>query len=425
MNPWITERWIDRYREKSASKEQAIELIESGQKVFLAPFCNEPQTLVEELVAQKDRFQDVSLFNIIVGSPCLYGKPACHPHFAIRTFLGSPALQDAFLKNACEYVPMNLSDVPDWLCREKVDVALIQASPPDQDGYCNLGISVDVIQALVKNASLVIAELNPRLPHSHGETLLPMSDIDCFIVADRPLLTIQDTDPTTEEIAIGAFVADLIPDYATIQVGIGKLANSILRALKTKKGLGIHSGSITEPVMELMELGVITNEKKEVCPFKTVCTTIAGTDALYEYAYDNPNIELMPVDFTHNAAVISEMNHFYAINSALEVDLSGQVNAEQINGMALAGVGGQMDFIHGARLSKGGRSIIVLPSTAKGGKVSRITHSLHSVTSLKSEIDYIVTEYGVAELFGKTLKERKEAMIAIAHPAFREQLANG
>ena len=417
--------WIDKYKEKVTSKKQAIHQIQSGQTVFLAPFCNEPQTLVEELVAQKKRFHDVTLFNVVAGSPCLYGAPSCHPHFSIRSFLGSPALKKAFLNGACDYVPMNLSDLPEWLDRGEIDVSLIQASPPDQDGYCNLGISVDLIHALVKNASMVIAELNPQLPRSHGETLLHIDEIDYFIVADRPLLTIPDTEPSQEEIQIGRFVAELIPDYATIQVGIGKLANSILRSLKNKKGLGMHSGSITEPVMELMELGVITNEKKEVSPFKTVCTTITGSEALYDYADKNLNIELMPINFTHSAAVISSINRFYAINSALEVDLSGQVNAEQANGIPVAGVGGQMDFIHGARLSKGGKSIIALPSTAKGGTISRITQSLSSVTTLKSEIDYIVTEYGVADLFGKTLKERKEALIAIAHPNFRRQLADG
>ncbi|MFD6210799.1 acetyl-CoA hydrolase/transferase family protein [Peribacillus sp. NPDC060253] len=418
----VNKTWDAVYSTRQVSAKQAISTIHSFQKVFLAPFCNEPQTLVEELVRQKDRFKNVFLYNMVIGSPCVYADTACHPHFKIRTFLSSPLLKKAFLNDACEYLPVNLSEIPRWIKQEKIDVALIQVSPPNDAGYCNLGISVDFVQTLIKEATYVIAELNSQMPLTNGDTLLHISEIDQFVLSDRPLLSIPSGEPSEEEVAIGKFVAELIPDYSTIQLGVGKIADSILLSLKSKKGLGIHSGSITDPVKELIELGVITNENKEINQYKTVCATITGTEELYEFCHLNESIEIYPTDYTHNAAIISRISNFHSVNSALEVDIFGQVNAEQIGDFTMAGVGGQMDFIRGARLSKGGKAIIALPSTVKKGTQSRIKTKISYVTSLKSEIDYVVTEFGVASLFGKSLRERAKALIKIAHPNFREQL---
>lgn len=415
---------VNLYNARLTTPKKAISLIQSFQKVFLAPFCNEPQTLVEEMVSQKERLKDVQLYNAIIGSPCIYAKTECHNHFKIRTFLGSSSLKGAYQNHACDYIPVNLSEIPRWLEQEKIDVSLLQVSPPNDEGYCNLGLSVDTIHALIKHAKMIIAQVNNKLPLTSGETLVHVSEIDHFVVSNRPLLTIPSASISEIDKRIGSHVAELIPDYATIQVGVGKIADSILLSLKKKKGLGIHSGSITDSIVELMNLGVITNERKEINPYKTVCTTLTGTEALYYYTHHNQSIELYPVTYTHNAAVIAKLSNFHAINSALEVDLTGQINAEQVGAYPVAGVGGQMDFIHGAKLSKGGKVIIALPSTAKKGTQSRIKARIPFVTSIKSEVDYVVTEYGIASLFGKTLKERAKELIAIAHPKFRNELSS-
>ncbi len=414
---------LEIYHSRLTSAKNAISLIQSFQKVFLAPFCNEPQTLVEEMVKQKERLKDVYLYNAVIGSPCLYATPDCIGHFKIRTFLGSSSFKNAYQHNACDYIPLNLSEIPRFVEHEKIDVALIQVSPPNEEGFCHLGISVDVIPALIKQAKIVIAQVNNKLPITNGDTVVHVSEIDHFVVSHRPILTVPSGNLTEIDRKIGSYVAELIPDYATIQVGVGKIADSILLALKSKKGLGIHSGSITDSVIELINLGVITNERKEINPHKTVCTTLTGTEELYKYAHKNPNIELYPVTYTHNASVIAKISHFYSINSALEVDLTGQINAEQVSTYPLAGVGGQMDFMQGARLSYGGKAIIALPSTAKKGTESRIKAKVPYVTSVKSAVDYVVTEYGIASLFGKTLQERANELIAIAHPKFREELS--
>ncbi|MFE4706930.1 acetyl-CoA hydrolase/transferase family protein [Peribacillus simplex] len=415
--------WNVLYHTRQKKVEEAISFIQSNQKVFLAPFCNEPQTLVEELVRQKDRFHNVDLYNVIIGSPCLYADPSCYEHFNIRTFLSSPHFKGAFLNGNGDYLPLNLAEIPRFIKEEKIDIALIQVSPPNEKGYCNLGLSVDVVQTLIKEANIVIAEVNSQLPITFGDTFVHVSEIDEFVISNRPLITIGGGGvPSNVEMAIGRYVAELIPDHATIQVGLGKIADSIIASLKNKKGIGIHSGSITDSVLELIELGVVTNEYKEINRYKIVCTTLTGTEKLYHYCDKNPNIELYPTNYTHNAAVIAQISNFHSINSALEVDIFGQINAEQVSNYTMAGVGGQMDFIRGARLSKGGKAIIALPSTAKKGTESRIKIEIPYVTTIKSEIDYVITEYGIASLFGKSLKERAKELIAIAHPDFREQL---
>jgi 4-hydroxybutyrate CoA-transferase len=419
----VTKRdWETIYENRITSVEQAIHSIQSHQKVFLAPFCNEPQTLVEELVRQKERLQDVYLYTAIIGSPCKYADPSCHSHFKIRTFLSTPSFKSAFNNQVCDYIPVNLSEISRFITENSIDAAFIQVSPPNEEGYCSLGISIDMIPTLLKKAKTIIAQVNQQLPITNGVTFVHVSQIDHFVLSDRSLLTISNGVPDKVELAIADNVADLVPDKATIQVGVGKLANSILLALKGKKELGIHSGSIIDPVIELMELKVITNEHKEINRFKTVCTTLTGTDDLYRYAHCNTEIELYPAEYTHNPAIISQISNFHAINSALEVDIFGQINAEQVGDYPMGGVGGQMDFIKGARLSKGGKAIIALPSTAKKGTQSRIKISVSNVTTIKSEIDYVVTEYGIASLFGKTLSERAEELINIAHPNFRKQL---
>ncbi|WP_336046842.1 acetyl-CoA hydrolase/transferase family protein [Solibacillus ferritrahens] len=415
--------WKDIYRKRFTTTEKAIQHIESFQKIFLAPMCNEPQALVEELIRQKSRLQEISLYTVVLGSPCKYADIACHPHFNIRTFLSSPLLKKAYENKKCDYLPVNFSEIPRWIKEEHIDVALIQVSPPNADGFCNLGLSVDVVPTLIKEAKIVIAEVNSNLPVTFGETLVHVSEINFFVHSDRSLLTIRNSQPSEEDLKIGRYVATLIPEYATIQVGVGKIASGIIQSLHSKVGLGVHSGSISDDIMELINIGVVTNERKEINRNRTVCTTLTGTNDLYEFCHRNEYIELYPINYTHNAAVISKISNFHSINSALEVSLSGQINAEQIDeNHVVAGVGGQMDFIRASKLSPGGRAIIAMPSTAQFGMVSRIKAHTQYVTSLKSDVDYVVTEYGIAKLFGKSMKERAESLIAIAHPKFRTSL---
>ncbi len=414
--------WLQHYKKRQVKADEAISVIQSHDKIFIAPFCNKPQTLVEELVRQKDRFDQTILYTLNLGSPCLYANPVCESHFIIHSFLHSARLKPAYENQFCDYLPVNLSKISSWLKENPVDVALIQVRPPDENGHCHLGISVDIIHALIQHANVVIAQVNEELPVSHGHVYVDAAEIDHFILSNRPLLEIHSGEGREEERIIGQYVAEIIPERATIQVGVGRLADIILGSLKGKRDLGIHSGSITDTVVELMESGVVTNACKEINPNQTVCTTLTGTERLYGYAHQNEAIQLLPVDYTHNPAIIAQISQFYSINSALEVDLSGNVNAEQAGRYPIGGVGGQMDFIIGSRLSKGGKSIIALPSTAKKGTESRIKLSTTFVTSIKSEIDYVVTEHGVASLFGKTVKQRNAELLAVTHPVFKEEL---
>ncbi|PQD94554.1 acetyl-CoA hydrolase [Pradoshia eiseniae] len=414
--------WLHNYKNRQVKANEAISVIQSHNKVFLAPFCNEPQTLVEELVRQKDRFEQTILYTLNIGSPCLYATPDAESHFIIHSFLHSARLKQAYENHFCDYLPVNLSQIPAWLKENPVDVALIQVSSPDEFGKCHLGISVDIIHTLIEQANIVIAQVNEELPVTHGDVYVDVAEIDHFVLSNRPLLDVPSAAGREEEKIIGQYVAEIIPHRATIQVGVGRLADSILGSLKEKRDLGIHSGSITDMAVDLMESGVVTNAYKEINQHQTICTTLTGTKRLYAFAHQNEAIHLQPVEYTHNPAVIAQINQFYSINSALEVDLLGNVNAEQAGRYPLGGVGGQMDFILGSRLSTRGRSIIALPSTAKKGTESRIRLSTSFVTSVKSEIDYVVTEYGVASLFGKTVKERAAELLAIAHPAFKDKL---
>jgi len=414
--------WLHDYKNRQVKANEAISVIQSHDKVFLAPFCNEPQTLVEELVRQKDRFEQTILYTLNIGSPCLYAHPDAKSHFIIHSFLNSARLQQAYENQFCDYLPVNLSQIPEWLKENPVDVALIQVSPPDENGHCHLGISVDIIHTLIEQANVVIAQVNEELPVTHGHAYVDVAKIDHFVLSNRPLLEVYPAAGREEEKIIGQYVAEIIPHRATIQVGVGRLADSILNSLRDKRDLGIHSGSITDMVVKLMESGIVTNAYKEINPNQTVCTTLTGTKRLYAFAHLNEAIHLQPVDYTHNPAIIAQISQFCSINSALEVDLLGNVNAEQAGRFPIGGVGGQMDFIIGSRLSTRGRSIIALPSTAKKGTESRIKLSTSYVTSIKSEIDYVVTEHGVASLFGKTVKQRGAELLAIAHPVFKEEL---
>jgi 4-hydroxybutyrate CoA-transferase len=414
--------WTKYYESRIVTSEQAISAITQNQSILIAPLSNEPQTLVDQLIEQRHRIQTASIYTMVQGSQCKYASTACLPFFQIRTFLSSPLLKTAFMEGDCDYIPINMSKIPEWIQQKNIDTVLIQISPPNEQGYCCLGISVDYIKTAIQSGKHVIAEVNREVPWTFGETTIHVKDIDAFVVTSRPLLEMIPKPISETERKIGEYVAEIIPDRAAIQIGVGSIADSVLLNLENKQDLGIHTGTFTDGVIHLIEKGVITNEYKSVNKGKIVATNIFGTKKLYEYVDRNPLFELYPADYTHDIGTLAQIDNFYSINSALEVDLTGQINAEKFGPYPIAGVGGQMDFIKGSQASPGGKSIIALPSTAKNDSISRVTSKVAYVTSLKSEIDYVVTEYGIAKLLGKTQKERMEELISIAHPKFREEL---
>lgn len=417
--------WENTYVMRRQSAAQAVGKLQTDQRVVLGALCSEPQTIVEELVEQRVRFSPLHLYVMALGSSCPYANPAHGEHLRIHTFLSSKALSHAFTAGTANYIPINMSQIPLWLRSHPPDAALVQVSPPNAKGYCSLGISVDYTHEAVKQARLVIAEMNDQMPFTYGHSLVHVKDLDCIVTTSRPLLAVPSGSLNEVERKIGYYVAELISDGSTVQLGIGSVPNGVLAALRGHQRLGVHSGLISDSLIPLMESGVITNEHKQINRGRVSAGSVAGSEQLYCYVDQNPAVSLLPCNVTHDISIIAQIKNFVAINSALEVDLSGQINAERIDGLDVGGVGGQMNFLTGANVSEGGKSIIALPSTNRQGTKSRIVPTIScsvAVTSVKSEVNYVVTEYGAAELFGKSMNERASALVNIAHPQFRESL---
>jgi 4-hydroxybutyrate CoA-transferase len=408
-----------------------VNIIPKGARVFMGSCCSEPQTLAEALGECIEQLTAVELHTANLGTPCAYVRfnPGEHlkEHLKIKTFYVAPALKKALKEEWADYIPCNYADLP-RLIEEgvfKPDVAMIQLSPPDENGFCSLGIGVDYHHELIDSAKLVVAEVNKQMPRTSGNTLIPFSVADYWIESDRALLEISPGVIGSVEKRIGENVAELIPDDAIIQIGIGNIIEAVLQALRAKRRLSIHSGTLGDGVIDLIEQGVVANRTKKINPGKTVATSLMGTARLYHYAHLNPLIELYPVVYTHNPATFLRLPGLIAINSALQADLFGQVNAETLNGLQVGGVGGQLDFMNGAVMA-GGKSIIAFPATAGNGKSSRIVPALETadaVTTPRTKVHYVVTEFGIACLKGKSLKQRATALIKIAHPDFREELS--
>lgn len=408
------------------SARQAISYVASGQTVFLGSGCGEPQALVEALVADHARLSHVNIVTGIQGSKTPYVAPELAPHFRLRTFMPSRGVRDAIRDGYADYVPVPLSQIP-RLFRERViplDVAMIQVSPPNDEGQCSLGVSVAYAKAASESAVLVIAEMNARMPRTLGGAWVPISDIDIIVESDRPVLEVPAARQDAELTAIGRNVAGLVPDGATVQVGVGGIAEAVWKALEGHRDLGIHSGSLPDAVVDLVGRGVITNRRKTLDRGRIVAGQLIATRKLYDFAHDNPLFDMRPCDYTHDPSVLARHDRLVSVNSAVEVDLRGQVNAESLGGQQVAGVGGAIDFTVGAVLAPSGRSIVALPATARRGIETRIVAQVDGgvVTSPCSLIDFVVTEHGVAELRGKSLCERARALIAIADPKFREEL---
>jgi acyl-CoA hydrolase len=409
------------------SAAQAVAGITSGQQVFVHGGAATPTPLLEALVARAGELRDVGLIHFHTQGPAPHLAPTMTGHLRHRAlFIGANA-REAVNEGRADYVPVFLSDVPElFTCGVlPLDAALINVSPPDDHGFCSLGTSVDAAMAATRAAKVVIAILNPSMPRTLGDSFVHVDEIDYAIEAD--LAPYEHLEPPIGEVErrIGQYVAELVPDGATLQMGIGSIPGAVGAALRDKRDLGVHTELFTDVVLDLVEAGAVTGAAKEINRGKIVSAFMMGSRRLYRFVNDNPMVEMRPVDYTNDTSVIRRFRRMVAINSAIAIDLTGQVSADSIGTRFYSGVGGQMDFMRGAALAPEGRAIIALPSTAAGGSVSRITAVLAEgagVVTSRAHVRTVVTEYGVAELFGRSIRERVAALTAIAHPDFRDGL---
>lgn len=406
---------------------EALTSVRSGMRVFVGSGCAAPQVLIEALAARAPEVYDVEVLHILTHGPAPYAKPELIDHFRQNSFFIGGNVRPAVHQGLADYTPLFLFEIP-RLFREgrmHIDVALVQVSPPDSHGFCSFGVSVDVVKAAVESADYVIAEVNPNMPRTLGDSFVHVSELDAMVQSDRPILEAPMEAISAEARKIAEFIEGLVPDGATLQTGIGSIPSAVLEALVNKKDLGMHTEMLTEGVIPLIEKGVLNCKKKSFLPGKIVTSFCFGNKKFYEYLHDNPAFEFRPTEFTNDPFQIARNKNMIAISSAIEVDLTGQVCADSIGGKFYSGFGGQVDFVRGAARSEGGKPIIALPSTTKGDTISRITPWLQTgagVVTSRADVHYVVTEYGVAHLHGKTVRERALALIHIAHPKFREEL---
>lgn len=419
--------WKESYQHKIVSAEEAIGHIKSGNRVVTGHACGEPQALIEALVARAAEVENVEIVHMVAMGPAKYTQPEMEKSFRHNALFVGGTTRKAVEEKRADFTPCFFSEIP-RLFKENilpVDVALIQITQPDEYGYCSYGVSADYTKVAAECAKLVIAQVNNCLPRTGGASI-HLDAIDFIVEHDEALIELKPPKIGEIEKAIGGNVAGLIPDGATLQLGIGAIPDAVLLFLTDKKDLGIHSEMFSDGVVALAEAGVITNQKKTINPGKFMATFLMGTKRLYDFVNHNPDVELQSVDYINDPCIVGQHDNMISINSALQVNLMGEVNAEMIGSKQFSGVGGQVDFIRGASRSVNGKSIIALPSTAAGGKISRITCELDrgaAVTTSRNDVHYVVTEYGVASLRGKSLRERASALIGISHPDFRDSLA--
>ena len=412
------------------SPEEAVAGIKSRDQIYIQCAAAVPSSLLDALVARAPELSDVSMVHLHTEGPGPHMAPEMAPHFRHRALFIGPNARAAVNEGRADFVPVFLSDVPALFSSRALplDAVFMNVSPPDAHGFCSLGVSVEAMHAAIGAARTVIAQLNPSMPRTLGESFVHISDIDIACEVDQPPYEVNRPQIGELERRIGGFIADLIPDGATLQLGIGAIPAATAELLTHKRDLGIHTEMFTDAVVDLVEAGALTGARKARNKGKLVTSFMMGTARLYRFVDDNPMVEMRAVDFTNDTHVIRSFEHMTAINSAIEVDLSGQVVADSIGHRMYSGVGGQMDFIRGAALAPGGRAIIALPSTAgKNGEQSRITPSLREgagVVTTRAHVRTVVTEWGVAELWGKSLRERAKALIAVAHPCHRDFLTS-
>ncbi len=407
---------------------EAVAGIRSGQQLFVHGGAATPSVLLDALVARAPELRDVGIIHIHTEGPAPHLAPEMSDSFRHRAlFIGGNA-RAAVNEGRADYVPVFLSDIPELFITgiQPLDAILINVSPPDAHGYCSLGTSVDAALSAIHVADAVIAQINASMPRTLGDSFVHVDQIDLGVHVDQPPHKHRLPPVGDVERRIGEYVAELIPDRSTIQMGIGSIPTAVAMALHTKRDLGVHTELLTDPVIDLVEAGVVTGDAKEINRGKIVTAFLMGSQRLYDFVDDNPMIEMRPVDYTNDTSVIRRFRRMVAVNSAISVDLTGQVSADSIGTRFYSGVGGQMDFMRGAALAREGRAIIALPSRAAGDSVSRIVSVLApgaGVVTSRAHVRTVVTEFGVAELFGRSVRERIAALIAIAHPDVRDELS--
>ncbi len=411
---------------KSVSAQEAVKIIKSNDRVYIQAGAAAPQSLIKAMTERSDELINVEVCHLHTEGEAPYANPELKNSFHVNSFFVGSNVRHTLQAGNGSYTPVFLSELPILFKRNiiDIDVTLIQVSPPDKHGYCSLGTTVMATLAAIENGTHVIAQINPQMPRTHGDGIIHISELDSFVEVNEKIHEIQIPEITNIEQKIGGYIAELIDDRSTLQMGIGNIPNAVLQRLGNHKDLGLHSEMISDGVIDLILNNVITGNYKGINPGRAMATFLLGSRKLYDYVDDNPFIELRTADFVNDAAIIRQNPKMIAINSAVEVDLSGQVCADSIGTKLYSGVGGQVDFIRGASLSEGGKAIIALPSTTKKG-ISRIVPYLKrgaGVVTTRANVHYVVTEYGVANLYGKTLKQREKALIRISHPDHREAI---
>jgi 4-hydroxybutyrate CoA-transferase len=421
------------YQSRVVTAEEAVRKIQSGQRLFMTGNCSVPQTVLSALVDYSPELRDVEICQALTIGPADYVKPGMEKHLRVNTMFISANTRKAVQEGRADFTPVLLSEFP-LLFKRKIlplDVALIHVSPPDEHGFCSMGVEVGLTKSPAEAAKMIIAEVNQQMPRTLGDSFIHLSRIHHMVPVDYdlPEMAMSDEGSSQEIEKIAGFIAELIPDGATMQMGIGAIPDAVLKFLFAKKDLGIHTELFSDGVIDLVEAGVLTNSQKTLHSGKMVAGFILGTKRLYKWVDDNPLIELHPTEYVNDPFVIAQNERQVAINSAIEVDLTGQVCADSIGPKLYSGVGGQLDFIYGASRSKGGVPIIALPSLTvlkDGTRVSRIVPMLKEgagVVTSRNHIRYVVTEYGVADLYGKTIRERASQLISISHPEYRIELS--
>ncbi len=414
------------WRSRGVDANEAISRIQSGSRIFVHGAAATPLPLLEAL-CNTSKAEALTLYHLHTGGGAPFAEAKQKGRLRSVSLFAGPHLRGPIEEGRAEFVPICLSDIPSLFASRAIDldVALLQLSPPDRHGMCTLGTSVDAARAAADSAKLVVAEINERMPRTHGHTAFPLERVNAFVCTDRPLPA-SEVEPESDVTSrIGELIAHLIEDGSTLQLGIGAIPNAVLSRLGNKHDLGVHTEMFSDGLVPLVEQGVINNRYKAIHRGRTTTSFVMGTERLFDFVHDNSTVEFHPCDRTNDTALIRKNPKVVAINSALEIDLSGQICADSIGHRIYSGIGGQMDFMRGSALSDGGKPIIALPSTASGGKFSRIVLALKpgaGVVTTRGHVHWVVTEYGAVNLHGRTLRERGEALISIAHPDFRSSL---
>jgi len=419
--------WIDGYKRKISSLEEAVSVVKSKDKIYVSGNAATPLTIIKALAGRKDELSNVEVTHVLLLGDDPLSKPAMEGHFRHNSLFVGPADRKAISEGRADYIPVFLYEIPGLFYSGIIDldVAFLHLSPPDDFGYMSLGVECLASKAAAECAKTVVAEVNDKMPRTLGNAFIHISQVDKVVEISRELPELVIKDLTEVEEKIGDNIAQLVEDGSTVQLGIGGIPNAALKAMYDKKDLGIHTEMVSDAIVEAMEKGLVTGAKKTLHPNKAVATFIWGSRKVYEFAHDNPAFEIHPVDYTNHPTVVAKNDKMVAINSAIEVDLTGQVCSDSIGTRIYSGFGGQVDFIRGAAQSKGGKPIIALPATTKDTEASKIVPYLKQgggVVTTRADVHYVVTEYGVAYLHGKNLRQRAAALINVAAPKFRQDL---